>query len=172
MVVPLSLQGKTLRLALADPMDYSTTQDVEFRTGKRVVAVVASQSQIQSLIHDIYPEEAPANLEALGTAGVQGEVETVGDSEFEVVDPAKLAKDTQMPPVIRLVNLILSGAAKNGASDIHMEPKENFLQVRYRVDGVLREVIKVPKNQMDADDLAQHSVHSVPHLQEIFLRLH
>ena len=131
-------------------MDYSTTQDVEFRTGKRVVAVVASQSQIQSLIHDIYPEEAPANLEALGTAGVQGEVETVGDSEFEVVDPAKLAKDTQMPPVIRLVNLILSGAAKNGASDIHMEPKENFLQVRYRVDGVLREVIKVPKNQMDA----------------------
>src|SRR5260370_15058414 len=136
MVVPLSLQRKTLRLALADPMDYSTTQDVEFRTGKRVVAVVASQSQIQSLIHDIYPEEAPANLEALGTAGVQGEVETVGDSEFEVVDPAKLAKDTQIPPVIRSTNFIFTGAAKNGASTIPIDPKDNFLQVRYRVDGV------------------------------------
>src|SRR5258708_32571265 len=101
---------------------------------RSVIPLQVSPSQIQSLIHYIYPEEAPANLEALGTAGVQGEVETVGDSEFEVVDPAKLAKDTQMPPVIRLVNLILSGAAKNRASDIHMEPKENFLPVRYRQD--------------------------------------
>jgi type II secretory ATPase GspE/PulE/Tfp pilus assembly ATPase PilB-like protein len=65
-------------------------------------------------------------------------------------DPAKLAKDTQMPPVVRLVNLILRGAAKSGASDIHMEPKENYLQVRYRIDGLLREVIKVPRNQLDA----------------------
>ena len=150
LVAPLSLQGKTLRLALVDPMDYSTMQDVEFRTGKRVVAVVSGETYIQTLIHKIYPDEVPARLSALATGEVQGEVETVGDSEIEVVDPAKLARDTQMPPVVRLVNLILSGAAKNGASDIHMEPKENHLQVRYRVDGLLREVIKVPKNQTDA----------------------
>ena len=150
LVAPLSLQGKTLRLALVDPMDYSTIQDVEFRTGKRVVAVVSGETHIQTLIHKIYPDEVPAHLSALATGDVQGEVETVGDAEIEVVDPAKLARDTQMPPVVRLVNLILSGAAKNGASDIHMEPKENHLQVRYRVDGLLREVIKVPKNQTDA----------------------
>lgn len=149
-VVPLSHNGKILRLALADPMDFSTIQDAEFRTGKRVVAVVASPTQIQSLIRQLYPEEAPAQFDALSAADANGEVETVGDSEIEVIDPAKLAKDTQMPPVVRLVNLILSGAAKAGASDIHMEPKENFLQVRYRVDGLLREVIKVPKQQMDA----------------------
>jgi type IV pilus assembly protein PilB len=149
-IAPLSLQGKTLRLALADPMDYSTIQDVEFRTGRRVVAVVSSQTHIQSLIDQIYPEEAQAPLSAFAAGDVQGEVETLGDSEVEVVDPAKLAKDTQMPPVVRLVNLILSGAAKSGASDIHMEPKESYLQVRYRVDGLLREVIKVPKNQADA----------------------
>jgi type IV pilus assembly protein PilB len=150
MVAPLTLQGKTLRLALVDPMDYSTIQDVEFRTGKRVVSVVSSETQIQILIHKIYPDEAPAQLSALATGDVQGEVETVGDSEIEVVDPAKLARDTKMPPVVRLVNLILSGAAKNGASDIHMEPKESHLQVRYRVDGLLRDVIKVAKNQSDA----------------------
>ena len=129
-VLPLSLQGKILRLALADPMDYSTIQDAEFRSGKRVLAVVASTAQIQTLIRNTYPEEVSANLDVLGMGGVQGEVETVGDSEIEVVDPAKLAKDTNMPPVVRLVNLILSGAAKNGASDIHMEPKETYLQVR------------------------------------------
>src|SRR5437867_3590111 len=149
-VAPLRLQGKILRLALADPMDYSTIQDAEFRSGKRVLAVVASHSQIRALIQQIYPEEVPTPLDTLGGADAQGEVETVGDAEIEVIDPAKLAKDTKMPPVVRLVNLILSGAAKNGASDIHMEPKENFLQVRYRVDGLLREIIKVPKNQMDA----------------------
>src|SRR2546421_11821563 len=149
-VAPLRLQGKILRLALADPMDYSTIQDAEFRSGKRVLAVVASHSQIRALIQQIYPEEVPTPLDTLGGADAQGEVETVGDAEIEVIDPAKLAKDTKMPPVVRLVNLILSGAAKNSASDIHMEPKENFLQVRYRVDGLLREIIKVPKNQMDA----------------------
>jgi type IV pilus assembly protein PilB len=149
-VVPLSLRGKILRLVLADPTDYSTIQDAEFRSGKRVLAVVGGHSQIQSLIQQIYPEEATAPLDDLGTTDAQGEIETVGDLEIEVVDPAKLAKDTQMPPVVRLVNLILSGAAKNGASDIHMEPKEKFLQVRYRVDGLLREVMKVPKNQSDA----------------------
>ena len=149
-VVPLSLQGKILRLVIADPTDYPTIQDAEFRSGKRILAVVGSHAQIHNLIRQTYAEEPPANLDALGAVAAQGEVETVTDSEIEVVDPAKLAKDTKMPPVVRLVNLILSGAAKIGASDIHMEPKENFLQVRYRVDGLLREVIKVPKNQMDA----------------------
>jgi type IV pilus assembly protein PilB len=149
-VVPLSLQGKILRLVIADPMDYSTIQDAEFRSGKRILAVVASPSQVQSLIHRIYPEEIPVPLDGLGNVDVPGEVEPAGDTEIEVIDPAKLAKDTQMPPVVRLMNLILSGAAKNGASDIHMEPKENFLQVRYRVDGLLREVMKVPRNQSDA----------------------
>src|SRR5216683_368242 len=117
-VIPLSLLGKILRLGISDPMDYSTIQDAEFRSGKRVLAVVAGPSQIQSLIQQVYP--------------------------------AKIAKDTKMPPVVRLVNLILSGAAKSGASDIHMEPKESHLQVRYRVDGLLREVMKVPRNQLEA----------------------
>lgn len=148
LTVPLSVQGNALRLALADPMDYSTTQDVEFRTGKRVVAVVASESLLQTLLDKFYPSDL--TVEALSAATLRGEVEALEDAEFEVVDPAKLAKDTQMPPVVRLVNLILSGAAQGGASDIHMEPKETHLQVRYRVDGLLHEVIKVGKDQQDS----------------------
>jgi len=148
LTVPLSVQGNTLRLALTDPMDYSTTQDVEFRTGKRVVAVVASESSIQTLLDKFYPPDLTD--EALRAATLHGEVEALEDDEFEVVDPAKLAKDTKMPPVIRLVNLILSGAAQGGASDIHMEPKETHLQVRYRVDGLLHDVMKIGKDQQDS----------------------
>jgi type IV pilus assembly protein PilB len=149
-VVPLSLQGKILRLALADPMDLATTQDAEFRSGKRVVAVVADPTSIQALLDKIYPAQDESQLADLQAAALRGEVEALDENEMEVVDPEKLAKDTQMPPVIRLVNLILSGAAKDGASDIHMEPKENHLQVRYRVDGLLRDIIKVPKSQQEA----------------------
>ena len=148
LVVPLSVQGNSLRLALADPMDYSTIQDVEFRAGKPVVAVVAAESSIQSLLDKFYPPDLTA--EALKAATLHGEVEELEDSEFEVVDPAKLAKDTKTPPVIRLVNLILSGAAQGGASDIHMEPKETYLQVRYRVDGLLHDVMRVSKDQQEA----------------------
>jgi type IV pilus assembly protein PilB len=148
-VAPLSVQGKVLRLALAYPMDYSTIQDVEFRSGKRVVPVIASETSILTMLKQIYPAEDQSQLNKLAAEVPEGEVEPLDESEFEVVDPDKLAQDTQMPPVVRLVNLILSGAAKEGASDIHMEPKENHLQVRYRVDGLLRDVIRVPKNQQE-----------------------
>jgi type IV pilus assembly protein PilB len=148
LIAPLSVQGNSLRLALADPMDYSIIQGVEFRAGKRVVAVVAPESCIQSLRDKFYPPDLTA--EALKAPTLHGEVEELEESEFEVVDPAKLAKDTKTPPVIRLVNLILSGAAQGGASDIHMEPKETHLQVRYRVDGLLHDVMRVGKDQQEA----------------------
>lgn len=150
LVIPLGVEGNALRLALTDPMDYATMQDVEFRTGKRVVAVVASRSHLQTLIQQTYPPGTPARVDTLGAEDPQVEVESSGELEIEVADPAKLAKDTQLVPVIRLVNLIFSGAANAGASDIHLEPKEAYLQVRYRVDGLLREALKVPRNQMDA----------------------
>src|ERR1700730_297922 len=146
LVAPLGLEGHALRVAFVDPMDFATTQDVEFRTGKRVVAVVASQSSIFRLLDQLYPADSPR----LTAAAPQGEVEELEDSEIEVVDPAKLAKDSQIPPVIRLVNLLLSSAAQQGASDIHMEPKGTHLQVRFRVDGLLRDFIKVPKKEQDA----------------------
>jgi type IV pilus assembly protein PilB len=149
-VVPLSAQGKVLRVAVEDPLDYSTTQDIEFRTGMRVVAVVASQVSIQTLLNRMYPAEEQIPVDSLLNDDIEGEVESVGDTDLEVVDPAKLAQDTLMPPVVRLVNLILSGAAKDGASDIHMEPKENCVQVRYRVDGLLHDVLKIPKAQQEA----------------------
>jgi type II secretory ATPase GspE/PulE/Tfp pilus assembly ATPase PilB-like protein len=129
-VCPLSVDGNTLRLALTDPLDFTTIQDVEFQTSKRVVAVVGSAAALAIHIDKVYPADLQSAQTVLASPRPEGEIEAVAETEFELGDPAKLAKDTKMPPVVRLVNLILSGAAKEGASDIHLEPKEDLLQVR------------------------------------------
>jgi type IV pilus assembly protein PilB len=151
LVVPLSLKGKSLRLAMADPLDYATVQDVKFRTSKEVVAVSASESVILALLgqSEADPSQSRATYEMLTNVIPEGEI--VADAEAaEFIDAAKLAKDITLAPVVRLVNLILSGAAKEGASDIHIEPKEKYLQVRQRVDGLLQDVFKVPKHLQNA----------------------
>jgi type IV pilus assembly protein PilB len=150
-VVPLNLKGNSLRLGMADPLDYPTIQDVMFRSSKEVLPVVASQTSIIALLNRFPSEvvEAEDTYESLTGVVPEGEVIAVGEAE-EVVDAAKLAKDTKLAPVIRLVNLVLSGAAKAGASDIHVEPKERTLLVRQRVDGLLHDVFRIPKHLQDA----------------------
>lgn len=151
MVAPLSLRGKLLRLAMADPLNYATIQDVMFRTSKQVVAVVASQTSILQLLSRSHSDadDDHESFEMLTAAVPEGEVVATDDTD-EFVDAAKLAKDTKLAPVVRLVNLMLSGAAKEGASDIHVEPKEKYLQVRQRVDGLLQDVFKIPKHLQDS----------------------
>ncbi len=150
-VVPLSLKGNSLRLGMADPLDYPTIQDVMFRTSKDVIAVVASQTSVLALLSRSHSDaaESQETYDMLTNAIPEGEVVAVGEAE-EVIDAAKLAKDTNLAPVVRLVNLILSGAAKGGASDIHVEPKEKYLLVRQRVDGLLEDVFKIPKHLKDS----------------------
>lgn len=150
-VVPLSVKGNFLRLGMADPLDYPTIQDVMFRTSKNVVPVVASQTSIVMLLSRFRSEavEAEESYESLTGAVPEGEIVAVGEAE-DAIDSAKLAKDTKLAPVVRLVNLMLSGAAKAGASDIHVEPKETTLLVRHRVDGLLHDVFRIPKHLQDA----------------------
>jgi len=153
LVAPLGLKGNLLRLAMVNPLDYSTIQDVMFRTSKEVVAEVASESVIPSLLGNLQFDAGQSQqiFEMLTNLTPEDEMvcEKVGEGDG-VVDAAKLAQDTKLAPVIRLVNLILSKAAKEGASDIHIEPKEKYLQVRQRVDGLLQDVFKVPKHLQDA----------------------
>jgi type IV pilus assembly protein PilB len=147
---PLSVNGNVLRLAVCDPLDLTLVQDVAFRTGKKVVTVVATQTVVEKAIATVYPAaEAPTttSYDMLADVKPTGEVEAVGD-EGEL-DAAALVKDTSLPPIVRLVNLILSDAAKAGASDIHIEPQESCVQVRQRVDGLLREALTLPLNLRD-----------------------
>jgi type IV pilus assembly protein PilB len=150
LVVPLSLNGKALRLAMADPADHATIQNVTFNCSKQVVAVAATETAILGRLSDPACEAAESQQAYEKLAGMtpEGQVESV--DEGESVNEAELAKRTNLTPVVRLVNLILSSAAKEGASDIHIEPKETFMQVRQRVDGLLEDVCKVPKHMQDA----------------------
>jgi type IV pilus assembly protein PilB len=149
---PLSVNGNVLRLAVCDPLDLTLVQDVAFRTGKKVVAVVATQTLIEHAIAAEYPaaSESPATVsyDMLNDVKPTGEIEALGGEEAEL-DAAALVKDTTLPPIVRLVNLILSDAAKAGASDIHIEPHESGVQVRQRVDGLLRDALTLPLNLRD-----------------------
>jgi type IV pilus assembly protein PilB len=150
-VVPLTLDGKLLRLAVIDPIDDSVLQDVRFKTGRKTAAVIVTETQFERLCGVVYPDvdKAITPYDMLDAATPSGEVEATEVNEYDLIDPAALAKDTKLPPIVRLVNMILSDAANAGASDVHVEPQQASLQVRQRVDGLLRDVLTIPRNLQD-----------------------
>jgi len=109
-----------------------------------------TQTWLEGLLQRLFPESASANsFDRLARIDPAGEVEPSREAEYDLVDPALVAKDTKLPPIVRLVNSILSDAARAGASDVHIEPSEASLQVRQRVDGLLREVLAIPHHLQD-----------------------
>lgn len=150
-VLPLGSNGTALRVAMINPVDYSVIQDVEFRIGGKAVAVVVTETWFDRLSARLYPKTArAATYDMLNAVNPAGVVEASSEGEYDLVDPALLAKDVQLPPIVRLVNLILSDAAKAGASDVHIEPHETLLQVRQRIDGQLHDVLAIPRHLQDA----------------------
>ena len=127
--------------------DVPNRQEDHRRSGHADVA----RESAHALAPPASSEPVPTSYDMLAGVEPAGEVEA-GEREVDVVDPATLAKDTNLPPIVRLVNLILSDAAAAGASDIHIEPQESLLQVRQRVDGLLREVLTVPAAPAGPDD--------------------
>jgi type IV pilus assembly protein PilB len=144
----LGLEGNRLRVAVTDPLDYSLVQDAEFRTGKKVSVVVVTQTWIERALDSQRASQRPTSFDMLRKIEPAGEVEAVRD-EYDLIDPETLLKDTNLPPVVRLVNMILSEAAKAGASDVHIEPQATMVQVRQRIDGLLREVLTIPHHLQD-----------------------
>jgi len=141
-VVPVNRAGSTLILATADPSNILALDDIKFLTGYNIQPVVASEDAIRSAIEKYYAEddedlldEVMADFDDDGIDFVSGE---------EDADTGELAKEAEDAPVVKLVNLILTDAIKKSASDIHIEPYEKSFRVRYRIDGVLYEVMKPP----------------------------
>ena len=151
LVVPIGVEGRSLRLAVANPLDFSTIQDVEFRTGMPVTEVVVSETEIVALLAQLHPSagDEKKTYDLLASVNPEGEFEA-SETEHEVADIRKLAEDLRLPPIVRLVNMILSDAARLGASDIHIEPQEKHVQVRCRMDGLLHDVLKIPKGLQDS----------------------
>jgi type IV pilus assembly protein PilB len=139
-LVPISLTGSTLTLAMSDPSNLVAINEVKFLTGYDVKVAVAATNSVSAAIASLYDEGTDYN-DVLAQVESEG-VELVKDEEE--VDVKELERATEDAPVVRLVNAILTSAVKRRASDIHLEPFEKMFRVRYRVDGVLEEIMKPP----------------------------
>ncbi len=151
-IVPLSRVGSTLTIAMTDPTNVFAMDDIKFMTGFNVEPVVASESAISEAIHKFYGEvESVEELDKVmkDLAGEDAAALELAGEEQEM-DLASLEKAAEEAPIIKLVNLILTDAVKRGASDIHVEPYEKEYRVRFRIDGILQNVMAPPLKLKDA----------------------
>jgi type IV pilus assembly protein PilB len=148
-VMPVGRVGNALTLAMADPTNIFATDSVAFITSLQVLPVVASQEAIRQAIERHYEprgpraSETPAELRHDGLADL--EVVDVQETTGTTVDVFELKGSADETPVVRLVNMVLVDAIQKGASDIHWEPYEKVFRIRFRIDGVLHEMLAPPK---------------------------
>ena len=144
LVLPLKKEGRTLTVAMADPTNMGVIDDLKFVTRYDIFPVIAGEYTLRTAI-DKYYEQVDAQLDSLlkemGEESESEELELVQEQEEAEQAGAAMADDA---PVVKLINAILTDAVKRGASDIHVEPFEHEIRVRYRIDGALSEVMKPP----------------------------
>jgi type IV pilus assembly protein PilB len=179
-VLPLSRVGATLTLAMVDPTNVFAMDDIKFMTGLNIEPVVVSEAGVQEAIEHYYAQSREIELAsmvdvALASANGNGKGDPGGfqmgtDSlsldqldfeegagegvqvidEDDEIDVTSLARMSEDAPVVRLVNVLLVDALGRGASDIHIEPYEKDLRIRFRIDGVLYDVMHPPMRLRDA----------------------
>src|SRR4051812_32769550 len=159
-IIPLSRSGATLTIAMTDPTNVFAMDDIKFMTGYNVEPVVASETAVAEAIQKYYSQAiattqgasaldmATRALEDMPSLAASDDVEVI--EEFEEISAEMLARQGEEAPVIKLVNVILMSAIQKGASDIHIEPYEKELRVRYRVDGILYNIMAPPMKFRDA----------------------
>ena len=146
-LVPVNRAGSTLIIAMSDPSNIFAIDDIKFMTGYNVEVVVAAEAAIKKAIDEFY-DQSSSLADVMGTLDDFEDLELVEDAGLD--DLADLEKATEDAPVVKLCNLILIDAIKRNASDIHIEPYEHLFWVRYRIDGVLYEVMKPPRKMKNA----------------------
>ena len=149
-VVPLSRVGSVLTIAMTDPTNVFAMDDVKFMTGFNVEPVVASEAAIADAISRFYGGGSSNGEELTNLMRdlVEEELELAPDDAE--LDAQALEKAAEEAPIIKLVNLILTDSVKRGASDIHIEPYETEMRVRFRIDGMLQTVMTPPLKVKDA----------------------
>ena len=150
-VIPLSQSGNTLTVATADPLNVLMIDDLKALTGCNIQTIVATPSEIEQVVGDYYSTKASMNLDKL-IAQSEKETETAVEvvTDEQSVDLDQLIREAEEAPIIRIANLILSRAIRERASDIHLEPLEKKVAIRYRIDGTLYPIITLPKRVQDA----------------------
>jgi type IV pilus assembly protein PilB len=146
-VFPVKRLAGTLTLAMSDPTNVFALDDVAFMTNLQILPVVASQAAIRHAIEAHYQSAAPTE-DMMAELAATPEMEVIeADAEDAVgkVDVIDLTQSAEEAPVVRLVNMVLADAIQKGASDIHWEPYEKVFRLRFRIDGVLHEMLTPPK---------------------------
>ena len=179
-VLPLSRVGATLTLAMVDPTNVFAMDDIKFMTGLNIEPVVVSEAGVQEAIEEYYGgtrEIELASMVEATLAGSNGHAHGNGNGfamaadavslaqldfdeeasegvevidEDDEIDVSSLARMSEDAPVVRLVNVLLVDALQRGASDIHIEPYEKEMRIRFRIDGVLYDVMHPPLRLRDA----------------------
>ncbi len=145
-VIPLSKDGKALTIAMVDPSNIVALNDIKFITGLDIQVALARESELKHQQELLYEDQV--SYENILDEYEDEDVEVVENTdEFNIGD---LEKATEDAPVVKLVNAILTDAIRKNASDIHIEPYEKAFRVRFRIDGVLYEIMKPPMKLKNA----------------------
>jgi type IV pilus assembly protein PilB len=143
-VLPVRLEAGRLTLAMANPLDYDVIENLRFKTGCDIAPLYADQESILEGIEKFYKVDAKA-------FHLLKDIKTYEDVEFckegaddNILNVQSLYHMSETPPIVKLVTMIIVEAVKMRASDIHIEPKEEHVRVRYRIDGDLRSVLTIP----------------------------
>jgi len=136
-VLPISRRGRVMLVAMANPSNIFAIDDIKFITGLDVQPAVAGEIGIKKAIDRFY---ATTDSLAAIMEGIEEDIELVEDADEDDIT----GQEGQNAPVVKLVNTLLAEAVRMGASDIHIEPYEKAMRVRYRIDGVLHEVMEPP----------------------------
>ncbi len=140
-ILPLSRVGSSLTIAMADPTNVFALDDIKFMTGYNVEPVVVAESEIMEGDRTGLQPKSEDNLESVIASldGHEANLESrKNETEMNLED---LEKAADQAPIVKLVNMILTDAVKRGASDIHLEPYEKEYRVRFRMDGVLQDIM-------------------------------
>jgi type IV pilus assembly protein PilB len=155
-VVPIRREANNLFVAMSDPNDVSLFDELSFRTGLRIKPVLASELQIREGIEKHFGSHKDIALKKVFEEVPSTQEEDSDDTlqilgiEDQELNPETLQAQSEEAPIVRLVNFILVDALRNAASDIHIEPFEKELRIRFRVDGVLKTVMNPPVKLKDA----------------------
>ncbi|HKJ83136.1 MAG TPA: type IV-A pilus assembly ATPase PilB [Mariprofundaceae bacterium] len=147
MAIPIKRSGNVLTIAVADPYDINALDEMAFVSGCQVSVVIAPESQMMAKFDSVSRNEEQLE-NVMADLGAR-DMEVVENAE-EDLDEHSLVSEVEAAPIVKLVNLILLDAIKRGASDIHIEPYERVLRVRYRIDGVLHEIMRPSMGMRDA----------------------
>jgi type IV pilus assembly protein PilB len=151
LILPVNRTGATLTIAMSDPTNVFAMDDIKFMTGYNVEPVVASEIAIREAIEKYYGSQHAIELKKVMDEMAEAEAEALEVlEEDQELDLATLEAATEEAPVVKLVNIILTDSIKKDASDIHIEPYERDFRVRFRIDGVLYEIMHPPMKLRDA----------------------